>query len=125
MTRQEIFNALSLLGAAKAVVSFSGGGDEGSVESIALIGPDGKKIKTLKEAYLPHTWDPATRTWKQEREYTEEEALVNALCDPVDERYGSFAGDFYVSGECVWDVASRKVRMSGEEKVMSPFEEDA
>jgi hypothetical protein len=47
------------------------------------------------------------------------------LSGPIYEKYGTFAGEFYVNGTLVWDVGARNVYMQGQESntVYEPFEE--
>ncbi len=46
-----------------------------------------------------------------------EMSLAQALSAPVYDRYSSFAGEFSVSGEIVWEVGTQRVYMKGEESV--------
>lgn len=102
-----VYDELKKRGAAKAVVHFSGGGDDGGVEQISLLNSEGKEIGTLQE-YVYGGDD------KQTPADTE---LAEALSKPVYDKYYSFAGEFYVSGTVVWDAETRKHKMSGQESV--------
>ncbi len=141
MTREAVFEALGARGATKALVSFSGGNDEGGPDTVTLLGPEGKELDEVRD-YVPNQvfdddgamlfdefedlhgkfWRPRTRP------YTDEEAREMALCDalaaPIDDEYGGFAGDFSVSGTLVWDVAAGTVTMRGEETEYVPFEKE-
>lgn len=142
MNRAQVFERLEELGAAKAVVEFSGGNDEGGADSITLHDAGGNEIGEVRE-YVPPYVVGADGGWLKEevegyggrkclrpvvREHTPEEeaemALAAALAAPVYERFHSFAGDFSASGEVVWDVAARTATMSGSESVYEPFEEE-
>lgn len=128
MERSAVFEALKKRGAAKAVVSFSGGGDEGGCDGIQLLDAAGAVIAEIDEYYGNTTvWDPDTQTYKDIGPPNEEQQMSEGLCVPVYEKYHSFAGEFSVSGTVTWDVATRKVTMSGEESVeqYEPFEEEA
>lgn len=111
MTRDEAFLTLEEMGAVKALVHFSGGNDEGGSDYIQILLGDGEK-KDIHE-YV----------WGDSKQTAEETELAVALAEPVYGAYGSFAGDFSVSGVVEWDVAKREVKMSGEEQEWVPVEE--
>lgn len=106
MTKQQVFAALAFRGVNRAVVQFSGGNDEG--------GPDSVTLLTGEEARgtLP--------TWPTGRESTAAEKadldLADALSGPVFEAYGTFAGDFDVTGEVIWDAETETVQMIRDER---------
>jgi hypothetical protein len=109
MSREEIFTALEEMGAVKAMVYFSGGHDEGGADRIEIVLGDGER----KEIY-EYKFDG--------KEQTEEEIrLAVSLAAPVYKEYGSFAGEFSVSGDIEWNVPDRKAYMSGEEQDWHPF----
>ena len=106
MSREDAFTALQEMGAVKAVVEFSGGHDEGGSEGISITLGDGE-IKTLKE-YI----------FNEEDEQTPEETrLAKTLVEPIYNEWGSFAGEFSVYGELIWDVANKTVTLDGSETV--------
>lgn len=125
MDKKEVFDLLHDRGIKKVVVSFDGGNDEGGVSSITLEHSD-DTTSEMNEWYPSSTYDPETRTWKESSPPSKDEELSKALCKPVYDKYSSFAGEFYVNGEVIWDVVSRKATMSGDEEVSSyePFEEE-
>lgn len=98
MTRDEVFDAIVGMGAARAEANFSGGNDEGCVEGVVLYSQTGEVIKALK-------WEMSNGLVYR----TAEGALYDAIGDPVWDKFGSFAGDFYTSGAVVWTVEDRKV----------------
>lgn len=110
--QRRCFELMAEAGVARAAVEFSGGNDEGGVDAIRLYDADGKEVRSLEgweETYAKSRGD-----------------LVRELERPVDDKYGSFAGDFYVRGTVVWDLAARSCVMDGEEQVSvghSIFEE--
>jgi hypothetical protein len=118
MTRNEVFEALKKRGYTKAAVHFSGGNDEGGVDEVRLhpskMDVDGDHFREVR---CPTEYDEATRTWKPTRPPTEDELLSEALGKSVYAKYGSFAGEFYVSDTVVWDAEARKVYMEGQEEV--------
>lgn len=118
LSRGEIFNRLRALGAAKATVEFSGGGDEGGVDSITLHDGEGNELPIkLEKNYSGSRWDGTK--WLSVEPDTENNKLAGALAAPVNERYGSFAGDFYVSGTVDYDVVAGTVKINKSERVES------
>jgi hypothetical protein len=109
MDRKRMFAELRKRGAAKAVVEFGGGGDDGGVENIQLLSETGFPICTLEP-------------WGGEGV---EKELAAALSKPVYDKYYSFAGEFYVNGTIEYDVEKETVIMSGKEseEVWNDFEE--
>lgn len=104
MTRPEVFAALLSRGASRAVVEFSGGNDEGGPDSITLL--DGEEEIAKLQAW-----------WSDGDTVTEAGAeLADALCDPIFEEHGTFAGDFDVTGEVIWDAETHTVQMIRDER---------
>lgn len=128
MDRQQVFAALREMGVAKVEVSFQGGNDEGGVDVICLKDSHGTTMKELEDFYVGEgsIWDPESEKWVPSAQATPEQLLREALCRPVYDKYDSFGGEFYVYGKVVWNVASEKVTMDGQEIVESyeDFEED-
>jgi hypothetical protein len=103
LDRSGAFQALARLGADRAVVEFSGGNDEGGADAITLF----RREDVLRT--LPTAWqgsDPEKHLVP----------LSDALSDPVFEAYGTFAGDFDVTGEVIWDVPAKTVQMVRDER---------
>jgi len=107
MTRAVVFDALKSRGADRAVVAFSGGGDEGGPDSITLfIGEE--ELSTL--SLLGHNGETS-----KDAVDTDEE-LVDALSEPIFDEYHGFAGDFDVMGEVVWEIDGNTVKMVKDER---------
>ncbi|HEX3509831.1 MAG TPA: hypothetical protein VHT27_01905 [Solirubrobacteraceae bacterium] len=104
ITREQAFTRLRALGADQAVVEFSGGNDEGGADSIVLR----RAGETLRE--LPSWPEPPANCTPSEAQ------LIDALAAPVYEVYGTFAGDFDVTGEVIWDVSQGTVQMIRDER---------
>lgn len=122
MQKTTVFNNLRGRGAAKAVVSFSGGDDEGGVNDIELFGPKGNVIGRVEEHHSGYQHNPATGQWEQTPiapELQDEADLAEALGAPVYAEYHSFAGEFYVQGTVTWDVAAGTVLMHRSERSSS------
>ncbi len=114
MIRAETFAALDALGVSSAVVRYSGGGDEGGVDSIELLDAEDALLFDLHDHYLGGA----------NRPFDGAEELAAALEAPVEEQHGGFDGSG-IDGQITWLVAARKVmdRPSYEEYVeYGPFE---
>jgi hypothetical protein len=103
MHRHEVWRELENRGATRAVVFFSGGNDEGCADSITLYAGK-EKVAELQE-YGDYD--------QQKGEYIEnpDTRLATALAAPVYGKYGSFAGEFSVDGEVVWDLATKQATL--------------
>jgi hypothetical protein len=118
MSRDLVFVALAKKGIARVEVEYNGGNDEGGVDQITFFDKDDKKIGEMQEYYGGHMfWDEATKSYKPAAPPNEEQRLSQALCAPVYDKYGSFAGEFYVNGTLTWDVAKKKIKDHGVESV--------
>lgn len=112
-TRADAFAELANRGADRAVVEFSGGNDEGGPDSITLYA--GEDALTTLPAWYDGEDDPKEQSNAR---------LAAALSDPVFEQYGTFAGDFDVTGEVIWDVAAKTVQMIRDERSDYEHSED-
>jgi hypothetical protein len=110
LDRAGVFAALARLDADRAVVEFSGGNDEGGPDTITLFKGE-ETVRTLP-------------TWWQAGDAEELIALADAVSDPVFEAYGTFAGDFDVTGEVIWDAQTRTVQMIRDERSEYEHSED-
>jgi hypothetical protein len=112
-TQAEAFDELRRREVAKAIVDFSGGNDEGGVDSIVLLDKDENEVGTVSEL------------WIHDRELTDDEfnedQLARALAGPVYAEYGGFAGDFSAAGTVTWSVADRDVVMRGRHTTWQAF----
>lgn len=125
MTRDEVFAELERRNAARAVVEFSGGNDEGGADRVTLHDEDDVEIAELQEDLPCYVYDDAHKAHVPYEPTDDEEAdarLAETLTAPVYDEYSGFAGDFSVEGRVVWDVASRTVSMNGSETEYVPFE---
>ena len=127
MNDERLFDTLSTQGITKVVVSFSGGNDEGGADSAIAYYADGtEKDLSLVQVYVDHrtqthlvgeyvdgklTTRPATPA------EIAQAALMEALEQPIYERWGGFAGDFHVNGTLTWDVAARTAVLDGAESM--------
>ncbi len=114
MTRSQVFAELIARGVDAAVVEFSGGNDEGGADSITLYRGDEPTCALL-------AWPEAGGNASVDEA---DGRLGDALSHPIFEAYGSFAGDFDVTGEVVWDVERRTVAMIRDERSQNGHFED-
>ncbi len=105
MTRAEVFAELASRGADRALVEFSGGNDEGGPDRITLYSGE-------QELHALSSWpcDAGTASARADGR------LADALSDPIFEEYGTFAGDFDVTGEVIWEVEAETVQMLRDER---------
>lgn len=114
MNKQEVYTKLQELKIGKVEVEFSGGGDEGGVDSISLIKDD----------------DPDqiinVNLWGSKEDNPLDADLVEALSNPVYDAYGTFAGEFSVYGTLIWNAVEMKCYMKGSETVSTyePFDNE-
>jgi hypothetical protein len=101
----EACRRLNERGVAQAIVLFSGGGDEGGVDQITLFDSTGLRLDDLNEVYY-------------QQEKTEDHEIAEALGKPVYERYFTFAGEFYVNGEVIWDTTNCTFKFETDERSM-------
>lgn len=120
MDKQKVWDAMQAKGVSKIVAYFSGGNDEGGVNNYDMLDAKGKTIKIPEENkkdpnYVRDTY-PFTREefFGHDEYWPKQGSIAHIVEQPIDMEYGSFAGDFSVSGACVWDLATKKVTMSGE-----------
>lgn len=120
------FEILRQKGIAKAVLTFSGGNDEGGVDEIRLIAVDEAWNQTVTQLD-PHWGEYTEYVWDAEKQQHVEkpkppktpedvlnEELAEILCAPVEVEFGSWCGDFSAYGTLTWDVAEGTVRMDKE-----------
>lgn len=142
LSRSIVFAKLKQLGITRVDVSFSGGNDSGGADGMTVTYADGttKDESPFPDVHPRAVQEYRTGNWvvwgdfvpgvgRTHRPATpaEIEAVQwsDALEAPIYNRWGSFAGEFSVSGTLVWDVTAGEVRLTGEEEVSSyeTFEE--
>lgn len=119
LDKERTFELLRKKGATRAELTFSGGHDEGDVDSITLFNEDGI-IGDLQVWYCggyglnpDYPSNPAAATWVPMSEpANEDEELSDLLQGPVNETFGSWASVESTSGVLVWDVTEGTARMS-------------
>lgn len=126
---REALAALRSRGIARVEIYFSGGNDEGGADGVNYLDANGNKIDSLSsdahQDWQTKKW--VVTTYNREkggydtRDATAEEVTLAQLNEvleaPIYDRWGSFAGEFYVDGTLTWDVASGTHEMHGQEQV--------
>ena len=100
----------------KVSVDYSGGNDDGSINRVTVELASGRECD-WSEPNVRGSWDREKKAIVFSRELTELEELYFAVVKPVEDQYGSFAGDFSVDGTIVWDVVNNQVLNRGEQEV--------
>lgn len=111
MNTSDVFAELARRGYTRAVVHFSGGNDEGRADSTRLYAGDAWVSFNPSRAY--DRWDPLQNRFIA-LERTPDQHLAEGLEAPIYQEYGTFAGEFYVSGTVTWDVATRTVDLEAD-----------
>jgi hypothetical protein len=120
--------ALRAAGFVSAVVRYSGGHDEGGADGITVTRGDGTTEELRETYHYPQRWDDEARVYVNVPDLrTAEEKATNtlyaALCQPVYDEWGSFAGEFYVNGSIEYDVAAGTAKRAQDVEVPS-YESD-
>jgi hypothetical protein len=120
------FEMLRARGAAIAVVRYSGGNDSGGADSVELFDASDVSLGQVTYIYSDHEYDQARREWVATGgpgtpEEKRENELYDQLTAPVYAEWGSFAGEFYVSGALTFDVVAGTVKK--EQSVETPTSE--
>jgi len=124
MDRDQLFAFIRSKGGNKCIVHFSGGGDEGGCDNIVIL-KDDTIICELDENYEGQMYDPELQKFIPINQKPEDK-FVRGLCQPVYDKYYSFAGEYSVDGTVTWDCKNKTCKMEGSEEVPSynGFEED-
>lgn len=131
MTKAAVLAVLMERGITRVEVEYSGGNDEGGVDSISFY--KGEDEIVVPEPRRPNgfIYEASSGKWVQETKgFTPEElregAFFEGLEAPIYAKYDSFAGEFYANGKVIWDVAAGTCKMEGyeEEPQGTNFEEE-
>jgi len=136
--KREIRALFDTLGVDYAEVEFSGGNDEGGADMIWCVmrGTGERVAAEVKYVDLKQSWDRDRRCWVDGPEtaaicasISPATKLANLLDDVPSWKYGTFAGDYYVSGTITIrrdDANGVRALFSGSEEVPTEeaFEEE-
>lgn len=84
--QEKVWDFLKRNKIAEAHVHFSGGNDEGGAHDFQLFDKAGKEMS-----------------------YKLDDEMMDLLASPMDDAYGSFAGEFQVSGSFIWKTKTKKI----------------
>lgn len=111
-----IFDFIKHHGGVTAVIPFDGGDDQGCIETIAIHDATGVPVKQFDVPSGALIHDPSTGRWHVKHK-TDDDAILDMMCDPIEQRYGSFAFEGYVRGTCTWDAIAKTMKIEGDEEV--------
>lgn len=121
---------------ATVTLEFSGGNDEGGVDSITYLDATGNEVKDVpqgnahedryysggrehNDGWVVYDRSLSDNWQEQKRPATPDEIkwsrVDKVLSAPIYARYYTFAGEFYVQGTLSWDVAAGTHEMHGQE----------
>ena len=103
-------------GAVKAVLTFQGGHDEGSVETIMFTLNDGEEVEFDTWYCGGYVYSAEKNDWVPSSEpANEDEELADLLEGPINERFGSWGNVNSTFGTLTWDVAKEEAILSYEQ----------
>lgn len=132
MDKQELGEAIRRCGFVRVEATFSGGNDEGGVDTVTGFRADDTRVD-IEQTYPIYTWDPQLQrntVIPREGANADHDTIWNGMSEPVTDRWSTFAGDFYVRGTVVYEVGGNPsndvMRVWGDEEVSSyePFSWD-
>ena len=124
-TTQQALEMLKVVGVTNLEVRFYGGHDSGDVEEITVY--IDRDNFTHEFAYNDLFSDIDIGYHKKQDEHPDHDfcrkniRFEEALVDPIWSKYGSFAGDYSVSGVLKYDCENSTVTLSGEESSWEAF----
>lgn len=114
VSKDDVFQYILDKGAVRAEIAFSGGEDSGGCDYIHLLDANGNTVTTLAEASWGSSYDPVQNKWIRQP-LTGDERIRVLLCEPVYERYSTFAFEGHAYGYVIWDAVAKTIQMKGSE----------
>lgn len=121
-TPAQALEMLKAVGVSRVNLRFYGGHDSGDVEEVTVEIDDPGITFRYDDLFGDH--DIGHTKTDDERPHSFSPNLIrlkDALADPIWSKYGSFAGDYSVSGNLVYDCVNNTVKLSGEESSWDSF----
>lgn len=131
--KQAAFKGMEKRGIAKIEIEFSGGHDDGGIDSLTAFDKDGNEVKLPEKKYYITTrysrnqeergyyesgdyqnFYPLSKMPAEDREYCE---FIDNLHNIVYSKYYTFAGEFYVHGTATIDAVNKTANIDGQETV--------
>lgn len=97
-TKAKVFEMLKARGATKAVLHYQGGNDEGGVDDVHLFIRPAVGGEPISVDLDPYSYSGGP-----------DAELVALLEEPIDSKYGSWAGEFSAYGTLTWDAEAGTV----------------
>ena len=121
-TTAEALGMLKAVGVSRVNLRFYGGHDSGDVEEVTVEIDDPGITFQYDELFGDHDIGHTKTDDERPHSFTTAKIrLKDALADPIWSKYGSFAGDYSVSGNLVYDCVKSTVELSGEESSWDSF----
>lgn len=99
--KNEVARAMKARNAVSVEVHFSGGNDEGGVDTIYFVNAEGDR-EMFKVDWPKYVWE--SRSYKfQDDQHEQDWRLREVLARPVMDEWGTFAGDFSVDGTVIFN----------------------
>ena len=124
LDKERTFELLRKKGATKAVLTFEGGHDEGSVQMIEMTKKDGE-VEDLPTYYCGgYGYSEEAGAWvPMGKPANEDEELADLLEGPINEAFGSWGGVESTVGNLTWDVGTETCKMHYEQSEYLSHEE--
>lgn len=114
MHKEEIFQILASQNIAKAVVGFTGGSDEGEIETMDLLDADDKLIRSIENDYeiieIYNSRTGLNEVVPGQSEPTVDQRLAELL-ENVVRRNVNFNGNVDIDGTVIWNTADKLVTL--------------
>ena len=121
-TPGQALEMLKVVGVSRVNLRFYGGHDSGDVEDVTVEIDEPGITFQYDELFGDHDIGYAKKDDERPHGFTTSVIrLKDALADPIWSKYGSFAGDYSVSGNLVYDCVKGTIEMSGEESSWESF----
>lgn len=120
LDKERTFELLRKKGALKAILTFEGGHDEGSVQSIRLITGENDEGEDFPTWYcngygMEDDGKGGYRYVPMSEPANEDEELADLLEGPINETFGSWGGQESTVGTLTWDVEAETCHMHYEQ----------
>lgn len=124
LNKPRTFELLRKKGVVRAELEFSGGHDEGDVNSIMLFKEEGWEIENLVVWYCGGYGYEGGQWVPMSKPANEDEELSDLLQGPINERFGSWGGVDSTHGTLTWDVKAGTAKMEYHQDEPAYHEED-
>lgn len=119
--KQKLFEEMRKVGASRLEAHYSGGNDEGGVDSIDVLVNDKAEAIPVPEMWTARAPKEGEMAWNKDGMVHEYNPLFEAVDAMLTTEFGSWAGDFSAYGTLFADLKENRVWRSGE---MSSYDED-